>query len=249
MRIALLLLLTALLAGGLLLWLDSREDTTGGEDLILSLEEGRPDEPRGPADQDEPATTPTATAPTAHGVPRILPPDAAIEDVRDALALGDADARTAALAAAYGSIGRIAAGPRILAGLQRYAIALDDARVRGVVYAALGTNTSGPSHAWLARQLASGPALEDRLGALLGLAYDAKAPVAVVAALGGLPCRQDALPKRVDVREALPALLTALEGAAVRDALPVLEASLAEHGAWYAASREAIERLRAQVGD
>lgn len=249
MRVVLLLLLTALLAGGLLLWLDSREDATGGEDLILSLEDGGPDEPRPLADQDEPATTPTATAPTAHGVPRILPPDAAIEDVRDALALTDAEARAGALAAAYASIGRIAAGPRILAGLQRYAVALDDPRVRGVVYAALGANTSGPSHAWLARQLASGPALEDRLGALLGLAYDAQAPAVPVAALGGLPCRRGALPKRVDVREALPALLTALEGAAVRDALPVLEASLAEHGGWYAASRTTIESLRAKAGN
>lgn len=246
MRAAPTLLLVAALAAGALWWLGSQGDAPPADDTLLAFDDDEP-APKEVGTPETPRTVPTAATPSERGMPRILPPDAAIEDIRDALALKDAAAREASLRAAYGSIGRIAQAPRILVGLQRHAVTVEDARVRGATYAALGANTSGPSHAWLARKLADGPALEDRIGALLGLAYDANGSERTAAALGGLPHKSDALPKRVDVREALPRVLASLEGDALLDVLPVLEASLEAHDGWFATLAPEVTALRAKA--
>lgn len=248
-RTTLFLLLLALIAGGVLLALNARgRQVPPADDLLDELDDDTPPRPRTVV-SDEATPTPAADTPTPTGVPRILPPDAAIEDVRDALAMGDDDARAAALRAAYGSMGRIAQAPRILAGLQRHALGIEDARVRGVTYAAIGANTSGTSHAWLATRLTKSPGAEARVGALLGLAYTDEGSERTARSLGGLPHRIGALPKRADVRTALAAWLPTLSGEAARDALPVLRASLAAHDGWYAELRDDVTALESRLGN
>ncbi len=249
MRSLLLLLLIAALAGGVLLWVSRSETETpddAWESLDDPLEEGFV-APRKGAGEDPEGGLP-AIAESPRGLPRILPPEAAIEDMRDALAITKRSEKTTALRSAYESIGRIAQQPRILEGLQRYAVAVEDPLVRGVVYAALGANTSGPSRAWLAERLKDGPTLVDRVGALLGLAYDAGATEAFAAVFGGLPHLAGALPERLDVRDGLAVLLAALETDpsetdARTDVAAVLKASLAKHPTWFANERAALLRL------
>ncbi len=246
-RTTLVLLLLALLAGGVLLWLNARSARTPAQDDLLDLFEDDTPKDAGAADRPV-ASTPAAEVGTPRGVPRILPPDAAIEDVRDAQALEDIGARRAALAAAYASIGRIAQTERILGGLQRYALDVEDARVRGATYAALGANTSGPSRAWLVERLREERDDVARLGALLGLAYAKAQDARDATALGDLPHRTGALPARVDVRDALPAIVARLDGTVGRDALVVLRASLGAHDGWYDALKPAVAALEKRVG-
>lgn len=131
-----------LLAVGLLAWslLGSRDEGSRGgmDDLtgvtgsdapdVVALDEAAAD-PAGPVD------APQERPPV---VPRVLPPDAALEDVRDALVAVDRDA----LAQAYASIGRLAdrSAPSLTA-LQRQIQRTDDTRVRGV--AIVATSRSG----------------------------------------------------------------------------------------------------------
>ena len=247
-RATLLLLLIALLAGGTLLLLQAREGGTPPQDDLLGDLE---DEPRGDAPEDDaPAVQPTGDdAPVGGGVPRILPPDAAIEDVRDALAIQEASGRRDALGEAYAAIGRIAQAERILVGLQRHVLSVADARVRGVTHAALGANASGTSHAWLVARLREDRDDLGRLGALLGLAYAAEAAPRAAPSLGELPYRARVLPARVDVRDALASWLGTLEGAAARDALPVLRASLAAHDGWFDPLKPAVTALEQRLGE
>lgn len=247
-RTTLFLLLLALVAGGVLLALNARGTQAPPEDDLL---DGALDDTPKPApadDEGEVVETPVIANPKTQGIPRILPPDAAIEDVRDALAIADEGTRHGALRDIYGSIGRIAQAPRILQGLQRHVLLVEDARVRGVTYAALGANTSGTSHAWLAGELAKGRGLEARVGALLGLAYAKDGDERTARSLGGLPHRIGSLPKRADVRDGLKTLVPLLEGDAARDALPVLRASLTAHADWYASLGSAVETLEAKLG-
>jgi hypothetical protein len=241
------LLLLGVLAGGVLVWV-SQGETESPDDTWDPLDEGLGAPPPRKRSGDEPGESAPAIAASPRGLPRILPPGAAIEDVRDALAVTKRSETVAMLQMAYDSIGRIAQQPRILTGLQRYALAVEDPQVRGAVYAALGANTSGPSRAWLAARLKDGPTLVDRVGALLGLAYDAGATEAYAEVFGGLPHLPGALPERLDVRDGLAVVLAALEkdpseALARGDVAAVLRASLAKHPKWFAKERAAMRRL------
>jgi hypothetical protein len=244
-------LLLAVAAGGAVVWFGQSKDQGTEDGSILLFEDEAP--PPGTDGGDPQAEEPVASAPSSGGLPRILPPDAAVEDVRDALALKDAAERSAALGSAYGSIGRIAQQERVLTGIRRYANDVEDAQVRGVTWAALGANHSGTVRAWLAGRLRDGPTTPDRIGALLGLAHDAEKPPRAARSLGGLPHRQGALPERLDVRGALPALFIALatDGVAkdaLRDALAVLETTLVEARDFYGEQAEAVAALRVRLG-
>lgn len=251
---AFLLLLLAVGAGGALVWFSQRAAEEPEDGFLLPVD----DAPRTPPKRAEtPDERPVASAPSASGLPRILPPDAAVEDIRDALARKEPKAREAALQSTYDSIGRIAQQSRILVALQRYAGDVEDAAVRGVTWAALGANREGSARAWLAGRLSRGPTLQDRVGALLGLAYDPKATPTRARSLGGLPHRRGTLPERLDVRAALASLFVALQGdtpqdadrieAALLDVLPVLESTLTKSGAFYKMHGEAVAGLRARL--
>lgn len=250
MRATLSLLLLALVAAGVFLFLGSTGDgppTYEDTDVI----DTRPPRETPDTVPDEPET-PAVVAAGPAGVPRILPPDAAIEDVRDALTLEDTAARAEALRAAGGALGRIAQTPRVLQGLQKYVRTVSDPRVRAVVYAALGANTSGIARAWLAEQLQRETTPAARLGALLGLAHDAEASERTAEVLGGLPYRAGALPARLDVREALGEALAAFAEeagqAAARDALPVLRETVRRHPTWFEDQAARIDALARTVG-
>jgi hypothetical protein len=173
-----------------------------------------------------PAQAPRKAAPAApappSGLPRLLPPDAALEDVRDALALEEASARADALHEATRGLARFAGDERRLAALERLRAAEPDPRVRAVALAALGASRDGVHLAWLALRLGRGPA-PDRLGALIALAEDPKGQPGRAATLGDLPYRYGALPERSDVRSALATLAPALDAATAADALPIVE--------------------------
>ena len=249
MRATLTLLLLALVAAGVFMFLGAQEDDPAPYEPPPDIE-GEP-----PRDTEEPPESPAAAvvADDPRGVPRVLPPDAAIEDVRDALAVTGDEARADALRAAAGAIGRIAATPRIRIALQRQVLTVEDPGVRGVVYVALGASSDGPGRAWLAERLARESAPRARLGALLGLAQDVDAPEDIAHTLGGLPYRAGPLPDRVDVRDALADVLEAFGAtdarAVARDALPMLQTTLALRGTWYAALRQPILDLARAVGE
>jgi hypothetical protein len=148
-------------------------------------------------------------------VPRVLPPDAAIEDVRDALFAGDAEALTEADA----RIGRLASlSIASLRSLQRQITMTDDPRVRGVALAALGALGSEASLRFLCGRLRVDAAPEEIIGALLGLFRDRRddaddASLVEVAALslGDLRVEVDTLPSDAYVRDAFRRFLDRAE--------------------------------------
>ena len=231
--------LVALLVTAGLLWATQR-DTPSPASYDLA---GEPDAGTRTRPGQEPAAAPRTEDPRGRpqGLPRILPPEAAIEDVRDAQSL-EGPARTQALAEAYAALGRIAATERILVALQRAVTAEEDVQVRGVVLAALGANRSEANVAWLAARLQAGPAGEDHLGALLALANAGDGVALEVGSLGGLTVRWGALPARDDVLAGLRHVLSVDGGGALREAVPILVRALAMES--YAELRKVVEDLR-----
>ena len=200
------------------------------------------------------------------GLPRVLPPDAAVEDIRDALSLEGA-ARSEELQRAVAAIGRLAIdGPAVLQGLRTYAASVEDARVRGCVLASLGTERNESHRVWLRTRMESAPTAEERLGALIALAHPPRtrkrmlpAPEeATASCLGGL--RYTFVPLETDPRllAAAHTLLDETPKGAATEVLPILRASIRSSSAWAelltadgtttrAWLRALPEELRAQV--
>lgn len=182
-------------------------------------------EPPGEPEPDLPDTGPEDV------VPRILPPDAALEDIRDALARGGEEGARE-LRVAYEATGRIAAEKTsVMHALHRQIESLEDPRARGVATAALGGARSEANRRWLEGMLSSGRTPEDRLGGLIALAWpaeDAKAgrrASAVAASLGGLRYEYTALGDETTLADAMVAFLAAHPGASAQDAVPIIHAS------------------------
>ena len=163
-----LLALVAVLAGGGLFYLalrDAPEDLpqeegpeAGGEGVVpRASDEDDMALPPQPAEED----MPTQSAPG--GVPRILPADAALEDLRDALVARD----TQALEAAVQQIARASSTQRSL--IMQQLPRTNGESVRGVALVALGRSANGIEQAWIADRLGSSIFPAEQLGALLGL--------------------------------------------------------------------------------
>jgi hypothetical protein len=188
-----LLVLGLLAAAALVLW--ALEDGADEDGFAL---DGGADTRRAPqaAEPNAPPAPPAANESRARdGVPRVLPPDAAIEDVRDALALVDEAARVQALQAAYAAITRLVTDSQVVDGLQHYVLRVEDPIARGVVLAALGASRDGRTLAWLAKRLRDGASSEERTGAFLGLVYASSGEqLRCSNTLGGFTHTFDALP-------------------------------------------------------
>lgn len=174
---------------------------------------------------DSARTNPGSRAP---GVPRLLPADAALEDLRDALAL-EGDGRAAALAEAWQATGRVVARHgKVRREMHALIESEEDPLLRAVATSALGTDRSDANERWLRVRLGTAAAVEQRVGALVALAHpdaDAGRPregTVRVAALGGLACAYAALPEGASMRAATVQFLDATDGAEARDTLPVL---------------------------
>jgi hypothetical protein len=231
MRMPVLLLLV--LVAGTGTWLLVRD---GGEGEPAAPPGGDPPREAGPAAPPAgseppapPPALPTGDGPDADPVPRILPPDAALEDIRDALTAEDEAARGPALQAAFVSTTRVAdSRTSILREFHRRIEREEDARVRGVATAAMGSSSAEENRRWLHGMLTSGVAKEDRLGALVALARPTKATrrdaisEARAPALGGLAYDYTALPEDEDLLIALASFLDSTESEGTSDALPIL---------------------------
>lgn len=194
----------------------------GGFELEDGAAPGTPE--TGPAPRAETSPPPTGPGKTAarDGVPRVLPPDAAIEDVRDALAQKGA-ARTRDVQAAYAAIARIAnEGYEILRGLQRYVSDVEDPVVRGIVLAALGANRDPRNLTWLASRLRFGVSSAERVGAFLGLAYGSSDVKATCNALGGITHPVGPLPTSRTVLESVAGWVDRETSASAADGIVAL---------------------------
>lgn len=176
---------------------------------------------------------------TRRGIPRVLPPDAAIEDVRDALAL-ESEERTTALREASQAISRLAAqGEDALRPLRKYARKVEDPVARGVVVASLGTARSDENIRTLAESWSRGATDAERMGALIALAHPQKnesssPDEATSEVLASLPYQHVALPTSMTVLKAGARFLDRSQGALSQDALPVLLRSIGSHREWAA---------------
>ena len=238
-----LLVLGLLAAAALVFWVLAG---SGGGDTGLDLEaDGRAAvaPPAAPPTPVQSAGDPAPSAPRVSvlprdGVPRVLPPDAAIEDVRDALALADAAQRARDVQAAYEAVARVAADPDVIRELQRYVGRVEDPVARGIVLAALGANRHAGNIDWLAQQLLSGKTEEDRLGALLGLAWDeyeeGSELTSTSALLAGIEFPVAPLPELPVALKGTADWLDRAGEKAATDALDVIATSV-EHSVEYAA--------------
>lgn len=179
-----------------------------------------------PPDLGPPAPAPGDPA-GSDDIPRILPPDAAIEDVRDALAL-EASERGDTLQAAFAGVVRLAGGPsRAAPLLRRHLDEESDPRVRGIGMAALGVDRSESNRRRLRLLLRDGESNEVRMGALIALARPpgeqrAVARGAESALLGGLRYGYDALPDEPRLLAVVARFLDDVDGVTFRDALPIV---------------------------
>lgn len=166
---AVLAAVVAVLAGGALFYMALRTsgvDEDASEEQASHESDARPeahgrDEDRPAAEADERETQP-ATTPSDF-VPRILPADAALEDVRDAYVAQDAEALTHA----YEQLVRLSSTRRAL--IMRELPTTDGASVRGIALAALGRNARPADLDWIAGQLGASTFPSEQLGALIGL--------------------------------------------------------------------------------
>jgi len=126
------------------------------------------DEPTAAPDTPDPPSTVEAPANDPNRVPRVLPPDAAIEDIRDALAAED----RIETQEAYERFGRLAASTgRVRTALRKQLAATTDPRVRAIAIAAIGHARDPDNERWLRSILNDKRAAgSDRSSALLALA-------------------------------------------------------------------------------
>ena len=136
----------------------------------------------------EPANVEPRRASNEPVVPRVLPPDAALEDVRDALFANDPDL----LVEASTSIGRLASqSAQSLVALQRQIDRTDDARIRGVAIVATSRSRSDAALRYASKQLIQtkrreAPDIVGSFAALL-LAPNAKTKPVALSQLSDLP--------------------------------------------------------------
>lgn len=236
-----LLLGAAVLAAGLGAWLLSRDEPQREPRSEEARDLSDP-APRGARTRETPpafgrpgpggatVAEPTPLPEAGDPVPRILPPDAAIEDLRDALALGD-DERGPALQSAFDGAARLAAGSETARStLRRRIDKLGDVRLRGVATAALGTSPTDANQRWLRTALRDGTNDEMRLGALIALARPAASDEGAAAArstlLGSLAYPYGPLRDDTRLLGAVARFLDSTNGVAMRDALPIVTASV-----------------------
>lgn len=177
------------------------------------------------------------------GLPRVLPADAAVEDVRDALARSPEE-RGDALELARDAMLRLASeGEPIVRGLRTYADAVEDEVVRGIVLASLGTLRTEAHRHWLCEQLENAPTTAERMGALIALAQPrdprlskrkgspgwAEAPL-----LGGLAYYYDAFPPSPAAIKAVAHWLRRGKAAEARAGLPIVLRCVRAYDTWAA---------------
>jgi len=218
---------------------------SGGEDPPAGLEATGPlpaplRGDRTPSTAQEPgrskpaSATPALPTAVADPIPRILPPDAAIEDLRDSLALPPGD-RKQPLQRAYRALGHLAQSKAAaLRELRSHLAGLDDPTLRGVVLAALGAERNPLNLRWLAGRLGTAPSSQERLGALIALARGPQQEHARAPSLGGLGYAFGPLPANADVRAACASFMTRGEQERAQEALPILRATI-ERSLTYAA--------------
>ncbi len=164
MRIVLALFALLLLAGVAILVVAYFEESEPADEQAVY------DEDEEPEPNDEPADAPPVVDDDddPRRVPRVLPPDAALEDIRDALAANDVDA----LQAAYEQLGRLAASKgRVRTALRNQIASMADADVRAIAIAAIGQSRDDDNEEWLVSVLTDRrAALTDRTSALVALA-------------------------------------------------------------------------------
>lgn len=210
-----------------------------------------------------PARSPVATPGAAGeqgaeaGVQRLLPADAALEDLRDALAL-EGDARAAALREAWIATGRIAASRRkVLLELHELIRDESDDVLRGVATSALGATRTDENLRWLETRLAASATFEVRLGALIALARPGasagrpRAGALRVNALGGLVCDYAVLPNDSSLDVELGRFLDDMHGERSREVLPILVHSVktsARHAALLVNEKGTLRRFVATLG-
>ena len=249
------LLLLAVAAAGFGIWalLGSEDEGPALEEdagTLVDLAGSEGDAPPDPSAAERGA--PTATKNRGRGLPRVLPPDAAVEDVRDALALAGVE-REQALAKARASIARLAVqGEKVLNGLRRYVASVEDPVVRGVVTSALGRARDEENLRWLTTRLAKAATSEERIGALIALADpgqdegDAAAippGSARSTLLGDMPYTYVALPTSRLVLKSGTRFLDTSAGASAKEALPVLSRAIEVSPKWAALLVEDGERM------
>jgi len=245
------LLVFTVLGAALLVWLlvQGDDDPTpyADDDAPRETETQREHKARTPGTAREGRDEPAAAA--RRGIPRVLPPDAAVEDVRDALAL-EGEERATALRAASAAIGRLAAqGREALKPLSSYAKTVEDPVIRGVVTASLGSERSAANVSALAEAWARGATDAERMGALIALAHPHAASNAASNAassaeakssrgkarselLAGLPYDYVELAPAMSVLKAGARFLDGAAGALSQDALPVMLRSISNHSEW-----------------
>lgn len=168
--------LLAVLAGGALFYLALRTDPDADEVIEDPPRYERDSEAAPPERDDDPVaaqpadgTEPPTNAP-GESVPRILPADAALEDVRDAFVAGDVEALTRA----YEQLIRLSSTRRAL--IMQELPTTDGASVRGIALAALGVHGRAADLDWIASRLGASGFPSEQLGALIGLcSYKAEA--------------------------------------------------------------------------
>lgn len=230
-----LLALGLLAAAALVYW--ALEDGGGDEGFDLDRDElpreadaaapvGTPG--RAP-DTQPPKKAPAAVAPQGDLVPRVLPPDAAIEDVRDALTLTGSK-RTREVQAAYSAIARIADdAPGVRQGLQRYLARVESPVARGIVLAGLGSDRAPANITWLTQRLLAAKTTPERIGALHGLAFGASEYTQTATTLAGIKMPAGSLPTGRDTRTAVAAFLDTKLGPALVDAQAVVLLNVSDH--------------------
>ncbi len=219
-----------LAAAALVYW--ALEDGGGDEGFDLDRDE-LPREadaaPPGEApDAQPPKQAPPAPAPEGDLVPRVLPPDAAIEDVRDALTL-TGPKRTREVQAAYDAIVRIADdAPGVRQGLQRYLARVESPLARGIVLAGLGSDRAPANITWLSQRLVTATTAPERIGALHGLAFGTSEFAQTSETLAGIKMPVGHLPPGREARKAVGTFLDGKHGAAATDANAVVLLNVSE---------------------
>jgi len=175
------------------------------------------------------AAADTPRPPPRDPVPRVLPPDAAIEDLRDALT-APATSRTQAVQAAYEAITRIADdGAGVSKGLRSYVERVERPLTRGIVLAGLGSDRGTTNLGWLTRRLRNAGTDTERLGALLGLAFGKSEFATTSQILAGIKHPIGDLPTDRPTLTALAGFVDRTRGDAAADAAAILVWNVARH--------------------
>jgi len=249
------LLLLAVAVAGFGIWslLGSEDEGPALDDDVGTLVDSRGAEGDTPSDSSVAERgAPTATKNRGRGLPRVLPPDAAVEDVRDALALSGVE-REQALAKARASISRLSVqGEKVRNGLRRYVESVEDPVVRAVVTSALGRSRDEGNLRWLSTRFAKAATSEERIGALIALAdpvqdEDDAAAIPPGSArstlLGDMPYTYVALSTSMLMLKSGARFLDTSDGASAEEALPVLSRAIEVSPKWAALLVEDGERM------